>query len=111
MNLNHENSADYFWSELIRNFHYKSEMILMHGSSVELTVFEEMKLITAVVFCVLVSCSYAIHNGRVVEPNSVPYQVLLLVKRGDKTSKCGGSLIKADRVLTAGKNLNFIKCI
>ncbi|KAG5675067.1 hypothetical protein PVAND_005004 [Polypedilum vanderplanki] len=60
-----------------------------------------MKLITTVVFCVLVSYSYAIHNGQVVQPNSIPYQVLLLVKRGDKTSKCGGSLVKPDRVLTA----------
>ena len=64
-----------------------------------------MKLIVTLAFCVLVSYTYGIHNGEVVEPNSIPYQVLLLVYRDGKTSKCGGSLIAADRVLTAGEKL------
>jgi hypothetical protein len=64
-----------------------------------------MNLIVLLSFCALVSYTYAIHNGEVVEPNSIPYQVLLLVHRGDHISKCGGSLVKADRVLTAGKLL------
>lgn len=49
------------------------------------------------------SYTYAIHNGAVVKPNSIPYQVLLFVHCDGKTSKCGGSLVKPDRVLTAGK--------
>ena len=67
-----------------------------------------MKLFVVLTFCALASYSYAIHNGEVVKPNSIPYQVLLLVHRDGKTSKCGGSLVKPDRVLTAGeKQLNL----
>ncbi|XP_070497180.1 brachyurin-like [Chironomus tepperi] len=60
-----------------------------------------MKSIVLLTICALVSYAYAIHNGEVVKPNSIPYQVLLLVYRDGKISKCGGSLVKADRVLTA----------
>lgn len=68
-----------------------------------------MNLFVISAFCTLVSYSYAIHNGEVVEPNSIPYQVLLLVHRGGQTSKCGGSLVKPDRVLTAGKKIYILK--
>lgn len=62
-----------------------------------------MKLVLIFTFCALVSYTYAIHNGAVAKPNSIPYQVLLFVHRDGKTSKCGGSLVKPDRVLTAGR--------
>ena len=61
-----------------------------------------MKLIIVLTFCALVSYTYAIHNGGAVKPHSIPYQVLLFVHRDGKTSKCGGSLVRPDRVLTAG---------
>jgi secreted trypsin-like serine protease len=60
-----------------------------------------MKFILGFLFCAFISFTYAIHNGEIVEPNSIPYQVLIYVKRNGHTSKCGGSLIKTDRVLTA----------
>ncbi|XP_070495182.1 brachyurin-like [Chironomus tepperi] len=60
-----------------------------------------MKFIVTFTFCALVSYTYAIHNGAAVEPNSIPYQVLLFVHRDGKISKCGGSLVKPDRILTA----------
>lgn len=84
-----------------KKFSYK-----IKGDAVESSVALKrltMKLIVVLTFCALVSYTCAIHNGEVVEPNSIPYQVLLLVYRDGKTSKCGGSLVKADRVLTAGK--------
>jgi elastase-1 len=60
-----------------------------------------MRFIIIVTVCSLISLALAVHNGEIVEPNSIPYQVLILVKRNGHTSKCGGSLIKTDRVLTA----------
>jgi hypothetical protein len=64
-----------------------------------------MKLAITFALCALISYSYAIHNGEVVKPHSIPYQVLLFVHRDGKTSKCGGSLVRPDRVLTAGKRI------
>jgi secreted trypsin-like serine protease len=60
-----------------------------------------MKILTLLSLLALSATSLAIHNGHVVEPNSIPYQVLLLVKKGNHISTCGGALIKPDRVLTA----------
>lgn len=57
--------------------------------------------LTALVFAVYISSVYSIHKGYSVEPNSIPYQVLIIVKNSDHSSKCGGSLVKVDRVLTA----------
>jgi hypothetical protein len=63
----------------------------------------KMKFIIALCLSALISCAYSIHNGDVVKPNSIPYQVLLLLKNSEKTSKCGGALVRSNRVLTAGK--------
>jgi secreted trypsin-like serine protease len=63
-----------------------------------------MKFITVLTFfCVFLNISqvYSIHNGHTVEPNSIPYMVLIIVKNSDHSSKCGGALVKVDRVLTA----------
>jgi secreted trypsin-like serine protease len=63
-----------------------------------------MKFITVLTFlCVFLNISqvYSIHNGHTVEPNSIPYMVLIIVKNSDHSSKCGGSLVRVDRVLTA----------
>lgn len=57
--------------------------------------------ILALVLALYTSSVYSVHNGFAVEPNSVPYQVLLIVKNSDHSSKCGGALVKVDRVLTA----------
>lgn len=62
----------------------------------------KFRTIIALIFIVSTSSVYSIHNGYVVEPNSIPYQVLMIVKNSDHSSKCGGSLVKVDRVLTAG---------
>lgn len=61
----------------------------------------KFRTIIALVVAIYTSSVYSIHNGFIVEPNSIPYQVLIIVKNSDHSSKCGGSLVKVDRVLTA----------
>lgn len=65
-----------------------------------------MKFITVLAFILTLTGSvHSIHNGHAVEPNSIPYMVHLHIKNGDHSaSRCGGALVKVDRVLTAAVN-------
>ncbi|CAB3372502.1 Hypothetical predicted protein [Cloeon dipterum] len=45
--------------------------------------------------------SNRIHNGKVAPLGLLPYQAAIGTFRGQRYNKCGGSLIKANKVLTA----------